>query len=74
MELKVDAHGRLVLPAELMDRLGLMPGYEVVTECGGGVLPDDRPEEVDIGKENNFYQLRLRDLRHGSLSEFERVL
>jgi AbrB family looped-hinge helix DNA binding protein len=37
MELKVDAHGRLVLPAELMDRLGLKPGDEIVTECWGGV-------------------------------------
>jgi bifunctional DNA-binding transcriptional regulator/antitoxin component of YhaV-PrlF toxin-antitoxin module len=48
MELKVDAHGRLVLPTELMDRLGLKPGDEIVTEFWGGVLPDDRPEEVDI--------------------------
>jgi bifunctional DNA-binding transcriptional regulator/antitoxin component of YhaV-PrlF toxin-antitoxin module len=48
LELKVDAHGRLLLPAELMQRLGLKPGDEVVTECWGGVLPEDRPEEVDI--------------------------
>jgi bifunctional DNA-binding transcriptional regulator/antitoxin component of YhaV-PrlF toxin-antitoxin module len=48
MELKVDAHGRLVLPADLMAHLGLKPGDEVVTECWGGILPDDKPEEVDI--------------------------
>jgi bifunctional DNA-binding transcriptional regulator/antitoxin component of YhaV-PrlF toxin-antitoxin module len=48
MELKIDAHGRLVLPAELMEHIGLKPGDEVVTECWGGPLPDDKPEEVDI--------------------------
>lgn len=48
MELKVDAHGRLVLPAELMEHLGLKPGDEIVTECWGGPFPGDKPEEVDI--------------------------
>jgi bifunctional DNA-binding transcriptional regulator/antitoxin component of YhaV-PrlF toxin-antitoxin module len=48
MELKVDAHGRLVLPADLMEHLGLKPGDKVVTECWGGPLPGDKPEEVDI--------------------------
>jgi bifunctional DNA-binding transcriptional regulator/antitoxin component of YhaV-PrlF toxin-antitoxin module len=48
MELKIDAHGRLVLPAELMEHLGLKPGDEVVTECWGGPFPGDKPDEVDI--------------------------
>ena len=46
MELKVDAHGRLMLPAALVQDLGLKPGDEVVTEEWGD--PFDKPEEIDI--------------------------
>lgn len=45
----VDSKGRIVLPSEVRDRLGLRPGSEVVvgTEDGRIVVePEDRPEQI----------------------------
>ncbi|MEF8819842.1 MAG: AbrB/MazE/SpoVT family DNA-binding domain-containing protein [Haloferacaceae archaeon] len=46
---KVDSKGRIVLPQELRERLGIAPGSEVeVREEGGRVVvePEDDPAEV----------------------------
>ncbi len=46
---KVDAKGRIVLPKEVRDRLGITPGTEVeVREDNGKVVvePEDDPERV----------------------------
>jgi bifunctional DNA-binding transcriptional regulator/antitoxin component of YhaV-PrlF toxin-antitoxin module len=67
MELKVDAHGRLVLPAKLMEHLGLKPGDEVVTECWSGPFPGDKPEEVDITPKTIW--LEREEERRKSLEE-----
>jgi bifunctional DNA-binding transcriptional regulator/antitoxin component of YhaV-PrlF toxin-antitoxin module len=71
MELKVDAHGRLVLPAELMEHLGLKSGEEVVTEFWGGPFPDDKPDEVDIVPKSVW--LKREEERRKSLEEHSGV-
>lgn len=46
---KVDAKGRVVLPKEVRERLGLVPGAEVEVREEGGVAvvePEDDPEEI----------------------------
>jgi AbrB family looped-hinge helix DNA binding protein len=46
---KVDSKGRVVLPQELRDRLGISPGTEVEVreEDGRAVIePEDDPEEI----------------------------
>lgn len=47
--LKVDSKGRIVLPQEIRERLGITPGTEVETreEDGKAVVePEDDPEKV----------------------------
>lgn len=46
---KVDSKGRVVLPQELRDRLGITPGTEVVVREEDGkmvVRPEDDPDQV----------------------------
>lgn len=46
---KVDAKGRIVLPQEVRERLGIAPGtvVEVREEDGRAVIePEDEPEEI----------------------------
>ncbi|WP_459190659.1 AbrB/MazE/SpoVT family DNA-binding domain-containing protein [Halosimplex sp. J119] len=46
---KVDSKGRIVLPKELRERLGISPGTEVdVHEEGGKAIvePEDDPDEI----------------------------
>lgn len=71
MELKVDAHGRLLLPAELMEHLGLKSGDEVVTEFWGGPFPGDKPDEVDIVPKSVW--LEREEERRKSLEEHSGV-
>lgn len=45
----VDSKGRIVLPKEVRDRLGITPGTEVEVHEKGGtavVEPEDDPEEI----------------------------
>ncbi|MFC7139756.1 AbrB/MazE/SpoVT family DNA-binding domain-containing protein [Halosimplex aquaticum] len=46
---KVDSKGRIVLPKELRERLGITPGTEVDIHEEGGkavVEPEDDPDEI----------------------------
>ena len=46
---KVDSKGRIVLPQEVRERLGITPGAEVdVREEGGKAIvePEDSPDEI----------------------------
>ena len=46
---KVDSKGRIVLPKEIRERLGITPGTEVeINEEGGKAIvePEDNPEQV----------------------------
>ena len=46
---KVDSKGRIVLPQDVRERLGITPGTEVdVREEGGKAIvePEDTPEEI----------------------------
>jgi len=46
---KVDSKGRIVLPQELRERLGITPGTEVEVHEEGGkavVEPEDNPEQI----------------------------
>ena len=46
---KVDSKGRIVLPQEVRDRLGITPGTEVVVREKDGkaiVEPEDDPERI----------------------------
>lgn len=45
----VDSRGRIVLPVEVRDNLGITPGTEVEVreECGKAVIePEDHPDQV----------------------------
>ena len=46
---KVDSKGRIVLPQELRERLGITPGTEVEIHEDDGkavVMPEDNPEQI----------------------------
>lgn len=46
---KVDSKGRIVLPQEVRDELGITPGTEVDVQKEGGkaiVEPEDDPEQI----------------------------
>lgn len=46
---KVDSKGRIVLPKDLRERLGITPGTEVdiIEEDGKAVVePEDNPEQI----------------------------
>ncbi|MBV5246079.1 AbrB/MazE/SpoVT family DNA-binding domain-containing protein [Mycolicibacterium sp. PAM1] len=57
MEAVVDSSGRIVLPKQLRDALGLVPGSKVdISVYGGGlqVIPGDRTARIERAEDGRF--------------------
>lgn len=69
---KVDSKGRIVLPQEVRDRLGITPGTEVEIHEEDGkavVAPEDDPEQILDRMEQLVAETASRDGETTSLDE-----
>ncbi|MGB3534458.1 MAG: AbrB/MazE/SpoVT family DNA-binding domain-containing protein [Microcoleaceae cyanobacterium] len=49
--MKIDTDGKITIPPEIQEKLGLLPGTEIQLEVKGNTLQICKPKNIDRGRQ-----------------------